>query len=341
MYEEKYTMALTRWLRNHYLDESIVINEVEEMSGGLSNETVLLSIDTLESASPKQIVLRWNRGEGPMAPYDVHRQYLIMEALQGTGIPIPKTYFFESDTSVIGNEFYGVEYIAEGVLPTIGTSRLLSTNDPVQRQRQLDSFAGTLAQIHALDWNQVGLGFLNVSSLENLIDDKINGLEETYVGTGLDADPVIVAGISWLREHEPPLEEAHLVHGDCTLANYLFNGDDVAAVLDWELASLSDPLEDIGLYLGQIVMEFAKDSPERRLVERRAILEAFARVSDRGYSGLLFWEVFYFVRCLVIFSQFESYYHARTPGRYAAIQRALAAQINFSDENECEASDRA
>ena len=177
--------------------------------------------------------------------HDMAREYRVISALAGTKVPVPATYLLCEDTEVIGAPFYvmekvgGTAYRTAAQLEAVGAerTRLMATR-----------MIGTLADLHAVDPGAVGLadfgrpqGFLGrqVRRWKKQLDASrsrdLPGADELYAA--LDA-------------HIPAESDMAIVHGDFRLDNLLVGGDDrITAVLDWEMATLGDPLTDVALLL--------------------------------------------------------------------------------------------
>jgi aminoglycoside phosphotransferase (APT) family kinase protein len=313
MYASSFTPALERWLRATHGSEAIGIASVQRLVGGFSNETVVLTLSGTRAGQPQRLVLRWDPGDGPLAPYDMPRQYLIMAALRDTNVPVPEAYALETNPAVIGHAFYTVEYVADAATPIAGRARILAARQPQERAAKLADYVHVLASIHAVDWRAHGMDWLQTCSAAGLIDAKLAEQREYLHRANVSYDPVVDEAFAWLEASAPARPELALVHGDASLANFLYRGDRIVAVLDWELASLSDPLEDIGLSVGLLPVEQSDISRRQRDRDREDILRLYHERTGRTFSDLPFWTVFSWVRCVGIFANFESYTGQRAP----------------------------
>jgi aminoglycoside phosphotransferase (APT) family kinase protein len=163
-----------------------------------------------------------------------------MRALCGQ-YPVPRIYAFSEDEQVIGTPFYIMSYV-EGRI--FWDARLPQLN-AASRPAYFDAMNETLARLHGIDYAELGL--LGFGKPENYVVRQIERWSKQYLADA-DAgrDPNMDRLIEWLPHHVPPEERARIVHGDFRIDNLVFHPTEprVSAVLDWELATLGDPLVD-------------------------------------------------------------------------------------------------
>lgn len=221
--------------------------EVQRHDQGFSNETLFVTWGAKEL-----VVRRPPPGETAETAHDVLREYEVVDALQETDVPVPETVAATEDREIIGCPFYVMERLDGDVLRYSEPERFANKE---ARKRIGEELIDTLAAIHTLDYESVGLEeFGNPSGFTQRQVDRWQGqfewaFEET---TESRAVPEIERIGDWLKEHVPG-ESAHtLVHGDYKLDNVIFGpGDDpeLTGVLDWEMSTLGDPLCDLGWLL--------------------------------------------------------------------------------------------
>jgi aminoglycoside phosphotransferase (APT) family kinase protein len=225
---------------------------------GHSNVTYLVVRDGCE------LVLR-RPPRGPLAPsaHDVLREARLLRALAGTRARVPRVLAACDDTSVIGAPFYVMERIPGEVL----TSTLPPGLDsPAERRRCGEELVDALVEVHAVDWRACGLERLSGDPggyLERQLR-RFGGLWEHHRTREVRAVEHVGA---WLREHMPRSGPATIVHGDYRLGNAMMSARAPArlvAILDWELATIGDPLADVG-YLCAVWIE--RDDPPLRMFE--------------------------------------------------------------------------
>ena len=210
------------------------------IAGGRSNLTYEVS-----DGSRSWVVRRPPLGHVLATAHDMDREYRVITALRDTGVPVPLTYALCDDPDVIGAPFYVMSKV-DGIV--YRTADQLAALGPARARVIAEHLIGTLARLHAVDPAEVGLadfgrpeGFLarQVRRWKKQLDASrsrpLAGIDELYAL--LAADP---------PDGSPPA----IVHGDYRLDNVLVGPDDkVAAVVDWEMATLGDPLTDVGLLI--------------------------------------------------------------------------------------------
>jgi aminoglycoside phosphotransferase (APT) family kinase protein len=177
--------------------------------------------------------------EGPTLPtaHDLTRQhrYLSAVAASGARVPVPKIIAFCDDTAVADVPFLISERI-EGVC-LLG-ERMFAVDARALAYDAID----IMAELHSIDWRGVGLTSAPGSYLERQIIRWREQLSRTPTAARLGD---LTALTDWLLEHRPPVEDRVIVHGDFGFHNLLVARDRVTAVLDWELATIGDPLVDL------------------------------------------------------------------------------------------------
>ncbi len=124
--------------------------------------------------------------------------------------------------------------------------RVVNGDRPVARRRALaEAFCDLLAQVHAVDWRALGLGDVLADPGEEAARHELDHWEQVLRADQLEALPELDLAIDWLRARARPSRRTVLVHADYKPGNILLEGDRVTALLDWELAHLGDPLEDL------------------------------------------------------------------------------------------------
>lgn len=221
--------------------DAVEVIGIHGMPAGASNETIGFDLSVTVSGRQFQlpVVLRPERQAGILAPYDISRQFRVMRALKGAGVPVPSVYWYEPDVSVIGAPFYFMERIQGETLPLLWYG---STSE------RLQAVAAALARIHQVDYCRHGLEFLAPHSAPTPLDAELASWEPRLERLGLVQQPVIAALGDFLQRNQPADARFALLHGDPNPGNYLIRENDVVAVLDWELAAIGDPRSDLGFY---------------------------------------------------------------------------------------------
>jgi aminoglycoside phosphotransferase (APT) family kinase protein len=227
--------ALERYMKEHVAGFAGRLT-VRQFMGGQSNPTYHLRADGQE------YVLR-RKPPGKLLPsaHAVDREYRVITALAGTGVPVPRTYALCEDPDVIGTPFYIMEYVRGRVL----TDPRLPGVASAERAQIYDAMSEVLARLHCVDWRAVGLA--DFGRPGNYVARQIHRWTAQYRASETETIPSMERLIAWLPEHVPADDTTTLVHGDYRLGNMIVHPTEprVVAVLDWELSTLGHPLGDL------------------------------------------------------------------------------------------------
>lgn len=186
--------------------------------------------------------------------YDMSIEYRVLTGLMKTDVAAPKTFWLEEDPEVLGQPFYVMEKV-EGDIPfppamTFDPKYRLFPDDK-ERESIADDFVKNLAAIHTVDWHALDLDFLGVPEQgKGSAIMEVEFWEARVVKAGLRNKPVAAYAIAWLKDNLVECDKISLVHGDYRSGNYIVKDSRIAAILDWELVHLGDPLSDIAYILG-------------------------------------------------------------------------------------------
>jgi aminoglycoside phosphotransferase (APT) family kinase protein len=228
--------ALERYLEGRLPHVSTPIT-VRQFQGGQSNPTYHLK------AGGSQYVLR-RKPPGLLLPsaHAIEREHRVLDALQGSGVPVPKPYLLCEDAGVIGTPFYVMEFVGGEVM----TDPALPGRAPSDRRLIYASMASVLARLHAVDWRAAGLSDFGRSG--NYVARQVRRWTAQYRASETERIEAMERLVSWLPAHIPPGDEEVLVHGDYRPGNLILHPTEprVAAVVDWELSTIGHPLVDLG-----------------------------------------------------------------------------------------------
>jgi aminoglycoside phosphotransferase (APT) family kinase protein len=195
------------------------------------------------------VLRRPPRGPLPPSAHDVLREARLLGALAPTPVRAPKVLAVCEDTDVIGAPFYVMERI-DGSVITDSVPDQLDT--PEQHERIADELINALVELHGIDWEDAGLeGFGKPTGYLERQLRRFNGLWEHNRTREL---PQVEEVAAWLRSSIPDSPPATIVHGDYRLGNTMFAAAAPArliAIFDWEMATIGDPLADVGYMLMQ------------------------------------------------------------------------------------------
>lgn len=213
------------------------LRTVQKFPGGQSNPTFLLEAD-----SGRYVLRRKPPGTLLASAHAVDREYRVLRALEGTGVPVPRALALCADDGVIGSMFYVMEFLDgrilwEPTLPELTAAR---------RARVYDEMNRVLVELHRVDVAAVGLG--DYGQPGNYYARQISRWTRQYRAAETGRIEAMEELIAWLAAQQPQDDgRVALVHGDYRLDNLMFHPqeDRIVAVLDWELSTLGHPFADV------------------------------------------------------------------------------------------------
>jgi aminoglycoside phosphotransferase (APT) family kinase protein len=213
---------------------------VTQFKGGQSNPTYLL-----ETPSRKYVLRRKPPGKLLPSAHAVDREFRVISALFGKRFPVAEPVVYCADESIAGTAFYVMGFADGRVFwnPEMPGSNL------VERAAIYDAMVATIARLHSYD--PVELGLSDFGRGENYVGRQVDRWSKQYRASETQTIDEMERLIEWLPAHIPQSGPVRLVHGDYRLDNMIFdkNAPQVLAVLDWELATLGDPLADFSYHL--------------------------------------------------------------------------------------------
>lgn len=297
---------IEQYLRAHIAGIESGTLEARQFPTGASNLTYLLCIGSWEA------VLR-RPPFGPVAPkaHDMRRESGLLERINPVFPLAPRPYLFCEDLEVMGVPFYVMERRRGFVFNDTFPPGVEAT--PELCRRIAEAVVDTLVQIHAIDWQAAGLA--PFGHPDGFLERQVKGWIERYYRSQTDESPDVEALARWLVEHIPTGPAPALIHNDFKLNNMLMSFDDLArptAVLDWEMATIGDPLFDLAVSLGYWIQ--ADDSEELRAIlptitplpgflTRDEFMQRYAAKSGRDLSSMHFYMTFAYFKLAVILQQ--------------------------------------
>jgi aminoglycoside phosphotransferase (APT) family kinase protein len=227
---------------------------VEQFPAGFSNLTYLLRFPD------RELVLRRPPiGAKIKTAHDMSREYRILSHLHPVYNKVPRPLLFCDDEAVIGAPFYVMERV-DGLILRAQPPRGIDLSPELMRGLS-ETFIENLAEIHSFDYEAAGLG--DLGSPQGYVKRQVEGWTTRYRNARTDDVPTIEQLADWLVQHLPPDSPlSALIHNDYKYDNIVLDPEDltrVVAVLDWEMATIGDPLMDFGTCLGYWV---EKTDPE-------------------------------------------------------------------------------
>jgi aminoglycoside phosphotransferase (APT) family kinase protein len=235
--------ALGRWLEAN-VEGFQPPFELTKFPSGQSNPTY-----RVRAASGDYVLRRKPFGQLLPSAHAVDREYRLLSALHPLGFPVPQPLALCDDPDVIGAIFYVMELAhgrpyANGALPEF---------DPETRRSMYEQLVDTLADLHVIDPEAAGLGDFGKSG--NYFERQVARWTRQYRDSQTDYIPEVERLIAFLPETIPEQSRTSIVHGDYRIDNVMYDGDGtLTAVLDWELATLGDPVADFSYLAMQWMM---------------------------------------------------------------------------------------
>jgi aminoglycoside phosphotransferase (APT) family kinase protein len=219
--------------------------EVRQFKGGQSNPTYQLV------TPDKKYVLR-RKPPGKLLPsaHAVDREFKVISGLNKVNFPVAKAYALCEDDSVLGTMFYVMDNVEGRILWDL----TLPDSQPAERRAIYEAKIATLAQLHNVDYEAIGLG--DYGRPGNYFARQIDRWTKQYKASETQSIPSMDRLIEWLPQTTPADDQTSIVHGDYRLDNMILHPTEprVVAVLDWELSTLGNPLADFSYLLMHWVM---------------------------------------------------------------------------------------
>jgi aminoglycoside phosphotransferase (APT) family kinase protein len=245
--------ALAPWFCERLDVDAVEIVDLRRHAEGWSWQTYTLDV---EWRSPQRDEPPVRRGyavrveprDGLLAPYDIDGQYRLHRAvLDHSDVPMADLYWLERDPRVLGMPFYVMERL-RGVVPVQWRGKDPSVFPSDEARREIGrQFVDIQARIHAIDWRAAGLGLPGSAWADPAASARswIDHWADYYEASVLVELPLLRYAIGWLRANAACSGTLTLCHGDYRIGNFMLLDGRINGIFDWELAHVSDPVEDI------------------------------------------------------------------------------------------------
>ncbi|GAB3896168.1 phosphotransferase family protein [Spirosoma agri] len=308
MGEELDLTLLNAYLHEHAPEVGEVL-EVGQFPGGFSNLTY-----SLKTADQEYVLRRPPVGATIKGGHDMGREFRVLSLLQGHYAHMPNPVAYCETDGILGASFYVMERIAGLILRAPMAPTL---NLPPRLMRQLsEALIDNLVTIHALDIVETGL--IQLGKPEGYVQRQVEGWTKRYRNARTDAIPAMDIVGNWLAQNYPAEQPPAFLHNDYKFDNVLFAPDEstgepmpaIRGVLDWEMATVGDPLMDLGATLAY--WSEATDTPAYRTfnltwlpgnLTRQEVADRYAQRSGRDLSNIVFYYVFGLYKNAVIAQQ--------------------------------------
>ena len=294
---------LKQYLRDLNLIQSLDSDLfVDQFTHGFSNLTYLLKIEN------KELVLRKPPKGAIKRGHDMSREYKVQSGVMKAFSKVPKMFAFSDDETILGSDFYIMEKV-EGII--LNYKEAHKRNIPAVSYKTIaNSWLDTMIELHNVDYKAVGLG--DLGKPEGYVERQVSNWGKQYLKAKTDEYPEAAMVMEWMQENQPKEYNHCLIHNDFKYDNVVFKDNswqEVAAVLDWEMATLGDPLMDLGTSLGYWTIatdhDFVKQGiPSPTIFEgnpiRSEIAQMYAGKSGKNVDNLVFYYVFGLFKIAVI-----------------------------------------
>lgn len=227
--------------------QKVTTGNLRRYAVGFSWVTLSFSLSNAEGPEkPTDYILRIGSKRGLFAPYSTLPQVLSSKSLESSDVPVPKVFWGTDDSSVLGAPFFICEKV-EGAALVPWESPNLPPLEETCRENLAEQFIDCLAKIHMVDWEKQPIAQLDDGvTKENTALKQIREWETGLNRWAQRSFPMLKWGADWLKDNCPVAPQVSIVHGDYRTGNFLQKDGEITAILDWELAHLGDPHEDIG-----------------------------------------------------------------------------------------------
>ncbi|GAA4278991.1 phosphotransferase family protein [Aquimarina mytili] len=308
--------------------------QVTQYTHGYSNLTYLLQIED------KEYVLRRPPFGAIKRGHDMGREFKVQSGIYKTFPKVPKMHAFTEDESVLGCQFYIMEKV-DGIILNVHEAK--KRNIPANDFKTIaNSWLDTFVELHNIDYKVAGLA--DLGKPEGYVQRQVLNWGKQYLKAATEDVPAAEKVMRWMEENQPKEYRYSLVHNDFKYDNVVFKDDswkEVIAVLDWEMATLGDPLMDLGTSLGYWTMAsdhpFVQQGiPSPTIMDgnpsRSEIVELYTQKSGKEVKHLVFYYAFGLFKIAVIAQQIYYRYSKglTTDPRFAQLNKAAELLCNLA-----------
>ncbi len=323
---------LEAWLRDNLPELSGRV-EVAQFPGGASNLTYLVRI-----GSTQLVLRRPPFGANIASAHDMGREYRVLSRLNAVFAPAPRPLAYCEDKSVMGAPFYVMQRI-EGVILRRELPAELGLGQAGCRQLS-EALLDTLLDLHSVDYAQAGLSELGKP--EGYVERQIRGWDERWDRARTEDVADVPAVRQWLFDKLPgDSGRVGIIHNDYKFDNVILDPakpTGIIGVLDWEMATLGDPLMDLGCAMSYWVqaddpqpLQIARMGPtnEPGMLTRQQMIDRYAQRASLSLENFDFYYVFGLFRLAVIVQQiYRRYYEGKTRDPRFAVFGQMATMLN-------------
>jgi len=333
---------LRTYLAAHLSAPSTEAFAVRKHTAGYSNETFFVRWGERE-----YVLRRPPRGDLLPTSHDVGREYAALRGLWGTAARVPRPVLYCADPDVIGAPFYVMERVPGVVLREAPLPAALDT--AAERRRVGEELVDALVELHSVPWQ--GTALAQLGRAEGYLARQLRRWQGQIALTlpRTRALPAFATVGAWLEAHLPSQRETTVVHGDYKLDNVLFAETAPArlvAILDWEMATLGDPLADVGWLVqawgpsGDAAVDARAVTCQAGMLSREELVARYAARSGRTMEGLAYYVVLAVWKLAAICEGLYALYlegraaNPRASEMEATVPRLLERALRLIDEGD-------
>jgi len=314
--EEIYTTRIEEFIKDSIPGLSGLL-KINQFPKGHSNLTYLLSV------GDKEFVLRRPPfGRKAKSAHDMGREYRILKALSPVYQYCPEPFIYSEDESIMGCPFYIMQRIRGIILRRDFPATLILASSQVKELYQ--KVLRIQYELHTIDFKKIGLD--NLGKPDGYVKRQVTGWCERYKAARTPDAPDAEKVMDWLTGHMPPdSKKPGIIHNDFKLDNIVLDESDpmnIVGVLDWEMATIGDPLMDLGSSLAYWIQN--DDHPDMQAIRmmptnaegaptRKELIGLYSELSGRKIDNFDFYYCFGLFRLAAIAQQiYYRYYHGQT-----------------------------
>ncbi|MBW7469730.1 phosphotransferase family protein [Marinobacter sp. F4218] len=309
---------------------SVRVVEFDRLSGGAIQDNFGLTLELEGGDRPgrQAFVIRQDAPSGVAESLSRPEEFRVLQAAFEAGVTAPEPLWLCEDTEVSGRVFYVMTRASGSASP-----RKLVKGDLTEDQRRhlVCRFGAELARLHTVRPPVASLDFLAMPEPENPALSRV-ALYRRYLEEIGEPHPVLEWALNWLEDHAPEPGPTVLCHCDFRTGNYMVDGGELTAVLDWEFAAWSDPCEDLG-WLCSRSWRFGGDA---RVVggigDKQDLLDSYREVSgvDLDPASVSYWEVMALVRwAMIALQQARRHMSGEQRSLELALTGRMVAQMEY------------
>ena len=284
--------ALERVLAQEAGARRVEIKNIVALAGGTVNENWRLDVDIMggPQAHTGVLVLRADRPISVVGSLPRSQEYAVMQAAYDAGVTLPEPLWVSGSDGPLGREFFIMRWVG-GTASAARIVRDGSLGGP--HELLAERLGEELARLQTVTPDSRKLPFLPVPPDGVGRAGVVISNTRNYLDTLPSAHPEIEWGLRWLELNKPPSDDLVLTHGDFRTGNYLVDDSGLTGILDWELGSWGDPLEDIGWFFMKTWRYGAIDAVAGGIASREVFLRSYERASGRRVdpATMHYWEI--------------------------------------------------